>query len=393
MSFRVPKYRLHKGSGQALVQIGHRRIYLGKYGSAESKERYRRLVAEALAKGNGTAPVTPNSIAGGITVKAVILAYWHFAQGYYRKNGKLTGETANIRVALRPVRRLYGSTLASEFGPDALEVVQRKMMEDGLSRTGINGRISRIKRMFRWASKKRLFPRETYYGLKAVEGLQRGRFDVRETKPVKPVPDEHVAAVLTRVNPVVQAMIRVQELAAMRPQDIRNMRTCALDMSTDVWVYSPWTHKMEHRGISRRIAVGPRAQAILGLLLKPDRPDEYIFSPKKAVAQVRAERRQQRKTPLTPSQRARRPKAKPARAPGEQYTKASYEHAIARACKDAGVPRWGPNRLRHNCATKVRKRYGIEAAAAVLGNSLGMVAEVYAEAVFEKAIEVMREIG
>jgi hypothetical protein len=41
----------------------------------------------------------------------------------------------------------------------------------------------------------------------------------------------------------------------------------------------------------------------------------------------------------------------------------------------------------------VRKKYGIEEAAAVLGNSLGMVAEVYAEAVFEKAVEVMREMG
>jgi len=36
---------------------------------------------------------------------------------------------------------------------------------------------------------------------------------------------------------------------------------------------------------------------------------------------------------------------------------------------------------------------GIATAAAVLGNSLGMVAEVYAETVFEKAIEAMREMG
>jgi malonyl CoA-acyl carrier protein transacylase len=36
---------------------------------------------------------------------------------------------------------------------------------------------------------------------------------------------------------------------------------------------------------------------------------------------------------------------------------------------------------------------GIEAAAAVLGHSLGVITEVYAEAVFEKAIEVMREMG
>jgi integrase len=393
MSFRVPKYRRHKGSGQALVQIGGHRLYLGRYGSSESKEKYRRLVAEALAKGDGVAQPHPQEATGGLSIKELILAYWRFAKGYYRKNGKLTGETDNIRVALRPVRRLYGSTPARDFGPDALEVVQRKMIEDGLARNGVNSRISRVKRMFRWASKKRLVPRDTYHGLRAVDGLQRGRFNVRETNPVQPVPGEHVAAVLPKVNPVIRAMIQVQELAGMRPRDVRNMRTCDLDMSRDVWVYTPWTHKMEHRGLTRRIAIGPRAQAVLRPFLKPDDPTTFTFSPREAVAWARAERRSERKTPLTPSQRARKPKAKPLRAPGEQYTKSSYEHAIARACRKVNVPVWGLNRLRHNCATKVRKLHGIEAAAAVLGNSLGMVAEVYAAAVFEKAIEVMREIG
>ena len=393
MSFRIPKYRHHKGSGQALVQIDSRRIYLGKYGSAQSKEKYRRVVAEALATGDRLLPSTSHKALGGLTVNELILVYWEFAEGYYRKNGKLTGETDNIRVALRPVRHLYGSTPASEFGPDTLEVVQRKMLKDGLSRNGINSRISRIKRMFRWASKKRLVPQETYYGLKAVEGLQRGRFNVRETKPVKPVPEEYITAVLPKVNQVVRAMIQVQELAGMRPQEIRNMRTCDLDISQDVWIYLPWTHKMEHRGLSRQIAIGPRAQAILRPFLKPDSPNEYIFSPREAVALVRAERRERRKTPLRPRHQAKKPNVKPNRAPGEQYTKSSYEHAIARACRKINIPVWGPNRLRHNCATKVRKKYGIEAAAAVLGNSLGMVAEVYAETVFEKAVEVMQEMG
>ena len=31
MTVRVPKYRLHKGSGQPLVEIDGRRIYLGKH--------------------------------------------------------------------------------------------------------------------------------------------------------------------------------------------------------------------------------------------------------------------------------------------------------------------------------------------------------------------------
>jgi integrase len=397
MSVRFPKYRLHKGSGQALVQVNGHRIYLGKHGSEESKEKYRRIVAEWLANGNlppsPTMAGTTPGVTGGVLVDQVILAYWQFAQGYYQKNGHQTGEAYNIRTALRPLRRLYGSTPASAFGPDALEVVQRSMIDGGLSRNVINGRVSRIKRMFRWASKKKMVPGETYYGLKSVDGLQRGRFNVRETTPVKPVPDEHVLVVLPKLNVVVRAMVQVQELAGMRPQDIRNMRTCDLDMTGDVWVYRPWTHKTEHRGHVRRIAIGPRAQAILRPFLKPDNPTAYMFSPKEAVAAIRAEKRRLRKTPLTPSQRAQKPKSKPKRVPGEQYTRSSYEYAIGRACKKAEVPRWGPNRLRHNCATKVRKKFGIEATAAVLGHSLGVISEVYAEAVFEKAIEVMREIG
>ena len=70
-----------------------------------------------------------------------------------------------------------------------------------------------------------------------------------------------------------------------------------------------------------------------------------------------------------------------------------YWGAVAKACQKAGVPRWAPNQLRHNCGTKVRRLYGLDAAAAVLGHRLGTVTEVYAEADLRKAIDVMREIG
>ena len=42
----VPSYRLHKPSGQARVIINGRHVYLGPYGSEESREKYARLVAE-----------------------------------------------------------------------------------------------------------------------------------------------------------------------------------------------------------------------------------------------------------------------------------------------------------------------------------------------------------
>jgi hypothetical protein len=42
----VPKYRHHKGGGQAFVQVNGRRHYLGKWDSPKSKERYAPFVAE-----------------------------------------------------------------------------------------------------------------------------------------------------------------------------------------------------------------------------------------------------------------------------------------------------------------------------------------------------------
>jgi hypothetical protein len=51
MSVKIPKYRLHRGTGQALVQINGDRIYLGVYDSPESHEQYRRILAEYLATG------------------------------------------------------------------------------------------------------------------------------------------------------------------------------------------------------------------------------------------------------------------------------------------------------------------------------------------------------
>jgi hypothetical protein len=45
----LPKYRLHKASGQAFVQVKGRRTYLGKYDSDESRERYGRIIAELTA--------------------------------------------------------------------------------------------------------------------------------------------------------------------------------------------------------------------------------------------------------------------------------------------------------------------------------------------------------
>ncbi len=109
-----------------------------------------------------------------MAVNALILRYLDFATTYYIKHGKPTGEVNNIRHAVAKLKELYGYTDAKDFSPEALETVQQAMIGPKLARTTINNRVSRIKRMFRWASRKGLVPPTTYHGLLAVDGLKRG---------------------------------------------------------------------------------------------------------------------------------------------------------------------------------------------------------------------------
>jgi integrase len=396
-----PKYRRHKARDLAVVTIEGRDHYLGPFGSVESHEAYERKIAEWRQR-RATVPCplqrpdppgTPggNGFAtnGPVTINEVILPYLEHSSTYYRKkNGEPTGELDNIRYALKAVKNLYGRTPAVRFDVEALEVVRGAMIDADLARTTINGRVCRIRRMFRWAAKKKLVPTTVYADLQTLEDLKIGRSAAREPKGVKPVPEEHVRSTVEHLNPHVAAMVQVQLLACMRPQDIRNLRTYDLDMTGDVWVYTCWTHKTEHHGQVRRIAIGPRAQAILKPFLKPNDPTAFVFSPKEAVRDLNARRR---KKP-TPRQAQRR-KLKENGRPGDQYPQRSYGCAVARACKKAGVPHWHPHQLRHTSSTKIRSRYGLDVSTIVLGHQHGVTSEIYADADFREAVDVMREIG
>ena len=55
------------------------------------------------------------------------------------------------------------------------------MIKQGLARGVVNHRISRIKRMFKWAVAEELVPSAVFHGLQAVSGLRYGR-----SGPAKP---------------------------------------------------------------------------------------------------------------------------------------------------------------------------------------------------------------
>jgi integrase len=389
-----PKYRRYGPKNLAVVRIDRRDIYLGKYDSPESWEKYGRVLAEWRAHGIAPpAPARDGAEPGGPSVNEVTLTFWRHAEDYYRHaDGTPTGELDNLRLALRPLRELYGGTPARDFGPKALKAVRQAMIDAGLCRRTVNQRIGRIMRLFRFAVENELVPTGVLHGLKAVAGLKSGRSGAKESRTVRPVPDAHVEAVKPLLSRQLRAVVELQRLTGMRSGEALIMRTGDVDTSGEVWEYVPSRHKTQHHGKRRRIWIGPQAQEALRPWLRLA-AEEYLFQPREAMEEYQAQRRGGRRTPLTPSQRARTRAADPKRAPGERYDTRTYAHAVARACRRAGVPHWHPHQLRHHAATRLRREFGLEAARVILGHSSPAVTEVYAEADREKARDVVGKVG
>ena len=194
----VPKYCLHKPSGHAYVRIRGKVVYVGEFGTADSKREYGRLVAELAAS-----PLPLPQVSEKITVTELVAAYWDFAQQYYCKNGVPSGWLDHIRLMLRKLRETYGLTPAEDFGPLKLKAIRQTLIDAGHSRPYINKLVPIVPRMFKWAAAEEIIPGSVYHALRTVEGLRKGRTPAHETKPVLPVADELVEATLHHLLPVV----------------------------------------------------------------------------------------------------------------------------------------------------------------------------------------------
>jgi hypothetical protein len=65
---------------------------------------------------------------------------------YYVKDGEPTSEPSLVRLSLKVLKRLYGHSPATEFGPLALKAVRQSFVEAGLCRNEVNRRTRHIVR-------------------------------------------------------------------------------------------------------------------------------------------------------------------------------------------------------------------------------------------------------
>lgn len=182
--------------------------------------------------------------------------------------------------------------------------------------------------------------------------------------------------------------------------------------------------------IKNASSLSARAQEVLRPYLGT-KLDAYCFDPREGEQQRSINRRAARRTPLTPSQLARKQKPKRKRPMQDRYPVTSYRNAIYRAC-DRAFPlpenlsprqledgkkesravwwsrlpaeereavrawrrehRWHPNQLRHSRATELRG-YGLDIVKTILGHTKVETSQVYAEKDMLAAIELVSKIG
>jgi integrase len=379
---RIPSLRHHKASGQGVVTLNGRDFYLGRFGSKAAEAEYRRLIDRWEA--GGRRPLHRDK--SDLTVAELLADYLKESDTYYRINGRESSQLRLIRRVVADFNRLFGREPVASFGPVEVKALRQCWVDRGLARNTCNQQAGIVKRIVAWGVEHRLAPAEVYFGLQAVRQLKRGRTVAPDYPKVEAVADQHIAAILPLVNPVVAALIQVQNLSGMRPGEALRLRASDIDRTGPVWLYKPTdpatglhSHKTAHRDRDRIIALGPRCQAILApfIAAQPD-PHGYLFRAP-AAANRGAKRNGRNRFGGNPS--------------GRHYSLTSYGQAIHRACDKAKVDRFSPNRLRHSAGTRFRRHFDLDSARTALGHSAQKMTEVYADIDISKAIEIASKIG
>jgi len=421
-ALNVPKLRLHKPSGRAVVTFNRRDVYCGKWRTKAATVEYDRVVGLWLANGRRWPEESTD-----LRIAELVKRYLIFAKRYYA-GATGTGEYEPLCRALLPLARLFKRESVAKFGPMKLKALRQRWIDEERVRKQVNAAVQRVVRCFKWGVENELVPGEVYHALKAVAGLRYGRSEAKESQPVRPVAPAAVDAVLPFLTPPVRAMVEVQRLTGMRPGEVVQLTPAAIDCVGDVWTYRPPRHKTQHHGRQRVIYFGPRCQAVLAPFLESRAPDVPVFSPMEGLVAHLAKRSELRITPRNQGNRAGlRPKGRRPRSLNGRYDPEAYARAIARACQRAFPPpkplarlkdetlaewkarlgesgwtklktwwkahHWHPNQLRHSFATEVRRAHGLETAQILLGHAKADVTQIYAERDASRAVAVAALMG
>lgn len=428
-SVKLPRYCLHKATGQGVVYIGRKEVYLGPYGTEESLKLYNQVIARWQAGGASAVmgDRAKSNIPADLTVVELVARFVGWAKLRYARS---PNELSAFAVATKRLLRLHADTPVHDFGPLSLQAVRSAMIADDLCRNVVNAAVHRIRRIWRWGVRNEIIDESLWRAMCSVPALAEGEEYVRESEPVAPARWRQVRAVLRHAPEMVRTMVKLQILTGMRPGEVVRLRPADIQMSKTGWLYRPPKHKTKSKGKQRVIQIGPRARALLDPLL-PDDAETYIFNPRYSLADYNARRAHVGPRPPShePAHRKarRRAKGSASRRLHAHYTVSAYRNAIRRACEhvwplpadlarmvgesaEAWKARLGsdgwlevvvwrrehimhPHQLRHSFATRIGNRYGQEEAQILLGHARLQTTAIYVERDIRRGRRIIAEAG
>jgi len=371
---------------QSFSWYNGKRIYHGVWGSPEARKNYRRFL-DALEE-NPSLPLVLNGV-GDVLVSEL-------ADGFLDavKSGAIRMDKSHSQHFARAVgylAELYGDFTVNDFSPKKLKAVRNQMIKTGtLCRRMVNDYTGRIVRIFAWGVEEEYVQPNIVTALREVKTLRKGEQGTFDNPPREEVLDDVVAATLPFLSPTVRAMVQVQRLTGMRPSEVYRMTVGDIDQTRDseLWYYVPESHKTERFIGQKTIPLGKPEQELIAPYLVGRRPESAVFSPRTAVAEWNAERRDNRKTKVSSSQQGRdRQRAEnPAESIGEFYDHSSYRKAIEHAIRKGNkilpegqkIPHWTPYQIRHAAGTEAEKTERLDKAQALLGHRTANTTKRYA---------------
>lgn len=393
----------HKG--QARVWWAGDYVHLGKFNSPEALAAYANLL-RSVALNEPVGLVRPDD-----QLAAEVFAA-HLKAAERRLGSK---DLSVLQRVVATVTLLHGAKPLSQFGPRAVTQWLRLLAAGdesfGLTKPLRGSTLRRylrvLKAALRWAITNEVTAADRFPWAE-IQEVQAADVDAAPSVKVLPVAAEVVHATVPFMAPPVAAMVRLQLLTAMRPNDeLFHLRpadvhrggrvtlSTGLPIDLDkvnagqeraVWVYVPRWHKQQSSGGGRDVPLGPQAQAVLAPFLDRD-PESHCFSPREAMVHHRTKRL----APDSPLTRGRI--STNLSRFRTYYTADSYRQAIGYACDRAGVEHWFPYRIRHTTATETTADAGLDVARALLGQSDPRTTLRYAERDFRAAAEQMRKAG
>ena len=175
--YKPPKYCKLKAGKKLYAVVYHqgKTVYLGDYGSPESKIAYARFIAE-YKQGQEIAIPTIKKGEPGITVKELGIAFLDhiLATRVPAKHGK--ADYTHYRIALSVLFKLYGDDIpANDFKPKNLKLYRQELISSGrFCRKTVNDYVRRVVFMFAWGAEEELLEHSAVIALKTVKTLQEG---------------------------------------------------------------------------------------------------------------------------------------------------------------------------------------------------------------------------